>query len=525
MLPNGEKQSEDVRLLGDIKPLRSMSPSKLRAIYDSSQNDIKKPETKDFTGVILLTMFAAAFGSSFQSGYHTGCVNPIGKEASAWYNVSHQHMFGKELNKQENDIAWSMTVGLLNVGGLFGGFISCHIADKFGRRNALLMNNVFLFIGVILMTMSKRVDVYLLLPAGRFVTGVCCGLGSAIVPMYLTEIAPVSKRGALGSVHQLTFTFSMLLSQIFGLPQIFGNANMWQYTFAIALIPAIFQLVLLPLCPESPKFTLLVRKDHEKASRDLRRFRATKDVHDEVTVMKIEADKTAQIKRVSIPELFLNPLYRRRIIIALMLMLALQFSGINAVFFYSRAVFEQAGLTGQWPFYATIGMGCLNMLMTICASQLMDHPKFGRRVLHLGGLCGMFFSTLMIVASMTLVKSDVSPTLKNLGSFSSIIFVLLFVASFASGPGPIPWFYVSEIFPAHAKASASSLTVMTCWIAGAVVGIAYLPINNILGHYSFLVFSVSLLWFIFFTYKFVPETKGKTVADIERELGLDCLKH
>lgn len=124
---------------------------------------------------------------------------------------------------------------------------------------------------------------------------------------------------------------------------------------------------------------------------------------------------------------------------------------------------------------------------------------------------------------------------------SSIFFILLFVASFACGPGPIPWFYVSEIFPAHAKASASSLAVMSCWIAGAIVGIAYLPINvslslflqqhkifhfqNILGHYSFLVFSISILWFIFFTYKFVPETKGKTVAEIEKELGLDVYKY
>jgi SP family facilitated glucose transporter-like MFS transporter 1 len=525
MLPNNEKRSEDVRLLNDIKPLRSISPQKIKVV-DSSATDFKKPEQNScYTTVLILTVFASAFGSSFQSGYHTGCVNPIGKEASAWYNVSHQHMFGKELSKQENTIAWSMTVGLLNVGGLFGGFIACHLADKFGRRNALLMNNAFLFIGVILMSMSKRVDVYLLLPAGRFVTGVCCGLGSAVVPMYLTEIAPVSKRGALGTAHQLTFTFSMLVSQIVGIPQIFGNADFWQYTFAIALIPAVIQICLLPLCPESPKFSLIVKKDHDKASRDLRKLRASKDVHDEIGVMKYEADKTAQIKKVTIPELFANPLYQRRIVIAVMLMLALQFSGINAVFFYSRAVFEQAGLSGQWPFYATIGMGFLNFFATICASQLMDHPKFGRRVLHLGGLIGMFFSTIMIVLSMTLSKIATSTTLQNLGTFGSIVFVLFFVASFASGPGPIPWFYVSEIFPAHAKASAASVAVMTCWIAGALVGIAFLPINNILGHYSFLIFSCFLLWFIFFTYKFVPETKGKTVAEVEKELGLDTFKH
>lgn len=223
--------------------------------------------------------------------------------------------------------------------------------------------------------------------------------------MYLTEIAPISKRGALGSVHQLTFTFSMLISQIVGIPQILGNSNLWQYTFAVALIPALLQLFLLPLCPESPKFTLLVRKDQDQASKDLRRLRNLKDVSGEVQIMKKEADKTAAIKKVTIFELFISPLYRRRITIAIMLMLALQFSGINAIFFYSRAVFEQAGLKGQWPFVATIGMGGLNMLMTICASQLMDHPRFGRRVLHLGGLCGMFFSTLMIVASMTLSVS------------------------------------------------------------------------------------------------------------------------
>uniref|UniRef100_A0AC34RMF6 Major facilitator superfamily (MFS) profile domain-containing protein n=1 Tax=Panagrolaimus sp. JU765 TaxID=591449 RepID=A0AC34RMF6_9BILA len=162
--------------------------------------------------------------------------------------------------------------------------------------------------------------------------------------------------------------------------------------------------------------------------------------------------------------------------------------------------------------------------MTIVAARLMDHNCFGRRILHLIGLSGMFLSTIGIFVSMSLSQSTTYPNLQKFGSIGAVLFVFTYIISFATGPGPIPWFFVSEIFPPHAKSSAQSVAVMSCWIAGSIVGIAFLPINNILGHYSFLIFTAFLGWFIFFTFKHVPETKGKTIEEVERDMGLDIIK-
>ena len=294
---------------------------------------------------------------------------------------------------------------------MIGGYFACKIADRIGRRNTLLINNSFVFTGIFLMTFARFINFYPMLPIGRLIVGCSSGIASAIVPLYITEIAPITKRGTLGSVHQLTFTFSNFISTIFGLPQIFGNSNYWPCIFAGALLPAAIQLLILPLCPESPKFTLLNRHDVNKATRDLKKLRKSSTVSLEIEMIQKEFDKASHIPKVTIPELFTNVLYRKRIIISIMLMLALQFSGMTAVFFYSRKIFEDAGLTGTLPFYMTIFSGFLNFSMTIIAARLMDHQKFGRRSLHLIGLTGMFFSTLGIVFSMSLSVSTVEISL------------------------------------------------------------------------------------------------------------------
>uniref|UniRef100_A0AC34QAR4 Major facilitator superfamily (MFS) profile domain-containing protein n=1 Tax=Panagrolaimus sp. JU765 TaxID=591449 RepID=A0AC34QAR4_9BILA len=172
--------------------------------------------------------------------------------AYKWFNESHHRTFGNYLDKSENTLAWSVTVGLFNLGGMIGGFIACRLADRIGRRNTLIANNTFICTGIFFMTFAKYVDFYLFLPIGRLITGTGSGIASAIVPMYLTEISPINKRGTLGSIHQLTFTFSNFIATIFGLPQIFGNTNYWPLIFTIALVPTVIQMTILPLCPESP---------------------------------------------------------------------------------------------------------------------------------------------------------------------------------------------------------------------------------------------------------------------------------
>uniref|UniRef100_A0A914YR74 Major facilitator superfamily (MFS) profile domain-containing protein n=1 Tax=Panagrolaimus superbus TaxID=310955 RepID=A0A914YR74_9BILA len=467
------------------------------------------------TWPLIFSVLAVTIGGSFQFGYHIGCVNAPGNLITEWYRSSHYNMYNTTLSREEADVMWSVSVGIFAVGGMLGGVLSGWFADKLGRKGAILFSNLFVFLAVALMSLAKFVNVYYMMIAGRFVIGFTSGLASSVVPMYLTEVSPINLRGTLGSVNQLLVTIGILVSQILGLPFILGNERYWPLIFAFAIIPAVLQVITLPFAPESPKYNVIVKGKNDQAEKDLKKLRQKPDVMPEVEVIKEEAAVTRNEKKATLASMFIPPL-RWPMIIAIMMMLSQQFSGINATMFYSTKIFQDAGLRNNEPFYATIAMGAVNVLMTLVSVWLVDHPKFGRRSLHISGLTGMMISSILIVVSMTFAGEGANTN--TFASYASIIFVILFVVAFATGPGSIPWFFVSEIFPSGARGSAGSIACAVNWLANFLVGTFFLPVNNILGKNTFLVFATFLAFFIFFTWKFVPETKGKTIDEINEDL-------
>jgi SP family facilitated glucose transporter-like MFS transporter 1 len=248
-------------------------------------------------------------------------------------------------------------------------------------------------------------------------------------------------------------------------------------------------------------------------------LRGTEDVSAELNLIQEESDTAKSQPTVTFVDMFKGALFWP-LFIAVMMMFSQQLSGINAAMFYSTQIFRDAGLRDNWPIYATILMGMINIAQTVVSLWLVDHPKFGRRSLHLIGLTGMFFSSIFIVVSISIANStSISKSANQTASYASIIFVLLFVVSFATGPGSIPWFFVSEIFPPSATGKANSIAVMANWLANFLVACFFLPLNGLLGQYTFLVFACFLFVFIIFTFKFVPETKGKPYEEIKRDLA------
>ncbi|CAI4226279.1 unnamed protein product [Auanema sp. JU1783] len=469
------------------------------------------------TGVLAFSVFAVTL-SSFQFGYHIGCVNAPGGLITEWIIQSHSNTFNQTITNNEADMAWSVAVAIFAVGGMAGGLLSGWLADKVGRKGGLLYNNLFAFIAAALMGLSKSVGAYPMIILGRLFIGFNCGLSSGLVPMYLTEVSPINLRGMLGSFHQLFLTIAILVSQIFGLPSLLGSDEYWPMIFAFTIVPAILQLATLVFCPESPKYTLAVKGDEPRAESDLKKLRGSDDVSAELDSMKEEVASANTSEKPSMASMFSSSL-RWPMTIAIMMMLAQQLSGINVAMFYSTIIFKGAGLSTEQAVYATIGMGAVNVLMTIVSVWLVDHPKFGRRSLLLIGLIGMWFCTIFIVGALTLNGStDATGAVQHpWASYAAIVGVLLFVVSFACGPGSIPWFFVSEIFASSVRGNANSIAVMVNWLANLVVGLTFLPINNVLHQFSFFVFTFFLSISIFFTWRFVPETKGKTVEEITAE--------
>lgn len=219
--------------------------------------------------------------------------------------------------------------------------------------------------------------------------------------MYISEIAPLNLRGGLGTVNQLAVTVGLLTSQVLGVEPLLGTDEGWPYLLGIAVFPSILQLILLPVCPESPRY-LLISKGQEQAARDaLRRLRNTSNIEDDIDEMRAEEQAQQAESKITMFELLRSPTLRMPLLIAIVMQLSQQLSGINAVFYYSTNLFITTGLSETSAKYATIGIGSVMVLMTLVSIPLMD--RSGRRTLHLYGLGGMFIFSIFITISF-LVK-------------------------------------------------------------------------------------------------------------------------
>ncbi|KAK7886351.1 hypothetical protein WMY93_025972 [Mugilogobius chulae] len=339
---------------------------------------------------------------------------------------------------------------------------------------------------------------------GRLVIGVFCGLCTGLTPMYVGEISPTALRGAFGTLHQLGVVIGILIAQIFGLEFLLGSDMLWPVLLALTILPAVLQSIMLPFCPESPRYLLIVLNKEEEARKALERLRGHEDVQEDVQEMKEEGLKMSMEKKVTIPELFRSPVYRQPIIIAIILQLSQQLSGINAVFYYSTGIFATAGVTQ--PIYATIGAGVVNTVFTVVSLFLVE--RAGRRTLHLIGLAGMAVCALLMTISLALVKTNQAL------SYLAIVAVFGFVASFEMGPGPIPWFIVAELFSQGPRPAAMAVSGFSNWTANFLVGLGFPKLAEICDAYVFLIFMVLLIFFFIFTFLRVPETKGRTFDDI-----------
>lgn len=197
--------------------------------------------------------------------------------------------------------------------------------------------------------------------------------------MYISEIAPLNLRGGLGTVNQLAVTIGLLLSQVLGVEQILGTNDGWPVLLGLAVCPAILQLLLLPICPESPRYLLITKQWEEEARRALRRLRASTSVEEDIEEMRAEERAQQSESHISTMELVCSPTLRAPLIIGIVMQLSQQLSGINAVFYYSTSLFTSAGLTEEHAKFATIGIGAImvfSLLLFFSTNFSQSHIYF-----------------------------------------------------------------------------------------------------------------------------------------------------
>ncbi|CRK92725.1 CLUMA_CG006284, isoform A [Clunio marinus] len=416
------------------------------------------------TFFLSYSIFAAVLGM-LQFGYNTGVINAPETNIESFIKDVYKDRYGEDINDEVTQQLYSVAVSIFAIGGMLGGFSGGWMANRFGRKGSLLLNNFVGISGACLMGFTKFVNSYEMLFLGRFIIGVNCGLNTSLVPMYISEIAPLNLRGGLGTVNQLAVTIGLLLSQVLGIEQILGTNDGWPILLGLAICPAILQLILLPICPESPRYLLITKQWEEEARKALRRLRASNQVEEDIEEMRAEERAQQSESSVSIMELICSPTLRAPLIIGIVMQLSQQLSGINAVFYYSTSLFTSSGLTEESAKFATIGIGCI--------MEMIDWM-----------------------------------------SYLSVVSTLAFVVFFAVGPGSIPWMITAELFSQGPRPTAMAIAVLVNWMANFVVGIGFPSLKTRLENYTFLPFSVLLAIFWIFTYQKVPETKNKTFEEI-----------
>lgn len=458
-------------------------------------------------------VFASTVGSSFQHGYNGGVVNAPQKLIGEFINQTYKQRHGEYASETQVDFIIAIIVSIFCIGGCVGALLTAFVADRIGRKEGLMYNNLIVLVASPLMASAKSMSSYELLILGRLLIGVNAGLNAGLAPLYLNEIAPVQLRGALGTIYQLVIAISILLSNIFGLPSLLGDEGSWPILFALPILPAAFMLAALPHLCESPKHLLLNQGKELQAQQALAWLRQTGDVQDEMEELRNERELNIMMNNrcVTLGDMLSERSLRKPLTIAIVIMLSQQFSGINAVLFYSTSIFRDAGLSEHGAVQATLGMGVVNVAMTLVSLFLVD--RAGRRTLHMTGLMGMA-ATCLVLALCLNTKSTSQSHFSPISSSLAVVSVYVFIAMFASGPGAIPWFLVAELFPSNARPLASSIAVSVNWLANFTVSLCFLPLSNLLHGFTFVLFAILLVIFYLFTYYKVPETKGATSEEI-----------
>nr|UMM45394.1 SLC2a [Eptatretus stoutii] len=461
------------------------------------------PRPRDkVTGCLLLSSIGAAIGS-FQFGYNIGVINAPQRVIQDFYNESWIERHKEPINEETLLSLWALSVAIFPVGGMLGSFAVDVLSTRLGRRNGMWVNNILALLAALLMGFTKIASSLELLIVGRFIIGLHCGLVTGLVPMYLGEISPISLRGAIGSIHQLSVVVGILIAQILGLEWLMGSEKMWPLLLGFTAFPSLLQVFLMYFCMYSPRFLLINLGKKNEANKALLKLRGMVDVETEIKEMLEEQHAMQQEEHVSIPRLIHMPSLRQPLIISLVIHASQQLSGINAVFYYSTSIFLKANI--QEPVYATIGVGVVNVAFVVISLFLVE--RVGRKTLLFIGLAGMCLCSIIIAMSLLLLE------LRWMG-YMSMVGIFGFVALFEIGPGPIPWFLVAELFNQGARPSALALAGFSNWTFNFIVGMCFPSLEEYIGPSVFFIFTGLLLLFSFFTYHKVPETKGKSFDKI-----------
>lgn len=403
----------------------------------------------------------------------------------------------------EDQCSWFSA--LLNLGAILGGPLAGFLVEKMGRKTTVMLTALPYVFGWLLIAASGHPYVIYI---GRTLTGLGVGMTSLCVPLYLAEVAPKEKRGALGSGYQIGSTIGILI--LFSV----SLSLEWRW---LAIFSAIFPSLLvisMILLPESPRWLLMRRSKEEclVVLQWLRRGKTKEEIAIECEEMEVSVIEQKAIEQFSWSHLFTEKSLRSPLILSLLLMIFQQFCGINAVIFYTHSIFETSGYEGDSGMPSVI-VSSVKVVITVFTTTIID--RAGRRALFILGGLGMALSCLALglYYFLTIQLEHSSSQL----SWVSLASLIIYVISFSLGWGAIPWVIMSEVFPTRARGMASGIATAVNWSCSFLVTKMFVPLQGLILPYGvFWLFCGVCVVGTLYGLLCMIETKGKSLEEIER---------
>jgi sugar porter (SP) family MFS transporter len=390
------------------------------------------------------------------------------------------------------------------LGAIIGAAVIGSLSDKYGRRNMVLLSAVIFALGSISSALAGNATI---LTISRIILGIAVGGASALVPLYLAEMAPAKYRGTLSTLNQLMITIGILSAYMANLA--FANYPYgWRIMLGVAAIPAALLFVGTLYLPESPRW--LISKGLEDKAYEILKVVRVNALPNEID-KEISENKETNAKESGGFKDLMQKWVRPALIIGIGLAVFQQLIGINTVIYYAPTIFSDIGLGENAAILSTVGIGVLNVLITILALFVMD--KIDRKKMLIIGSSGMAVSLVLLC-----IASQFSLSNNNILGYITLAFLCVYIFFFALTWGPILWIMIGEVFPLKVRGFGAGVSSVANWTANLAIALVFPFFFEKLGNVLFLFFAIMAVLSIFFIKYKVFETRGKSLEEIEMTL-------
>jgi SP family arabinose:H+ symporter-like MFS transporter len=407
---------------------------------------------------------------------------------------------------------WGLSPGLHGIamasalyGTVVGALLGAWPADRFGRKATLLWIGILYFVGAIGSGLAPNVAVFII---ARVIGGLGIGISTVVAPMYISEIAPPKHRGLLAGMFQFNIVFGILIAYVSNALLAGIGDNAWRWMLGVAAIPSLIYTAFCFGLPESPRWLLSRKNDREAALGVLQRIEP-KASKTQITAEADEIMAASASEQKSSSGRFWTKRLRKPILLAILIAFFNQMSGINAILYFAPRIFELTGLAAKAALLQSIGIGITNLVFTFVGLWLID--RLGRRTLLYIGSVGYITSLGLVAWAFFTGHYLIVP-----------VCIFAFIAAHAIGQGAVIWVFISEIFPNRNRAEGQSLGCGTHWIFAALLTtffpkmVSAFPIGYVFSFFAGMMV-LQLIW----VKTMVPETKGASLEQIQRQLGIE----